>query len=154
MRFRKLRIAWSVGFGLLAALLIVLWVRSYYSEDFLNIQLPARTFSVWQLRGNSVLTTTASPGPLKVSTNSVSANSPIVSTKGAPQNRIGLGFSGVTYRGGFFVTFPNWFPVMVSATFAVAMWFGTIPRRFSLRTLLTATTLVAVVLGLIVAIAR
>ena len=29
MRYRKLRIAWSVGCGLAAVLLIVLWVRSY-----------------------------------------------------------------------------------------------------------------------------
>jgi hypothetical protein len=28
MKFRKLRTAWSVGWGLLAVLLIVLWVRS------------------------------------------------------------------------------------------------------------------------------
>ena len=29
MRFRKLRIAWSVGCGIACVLLIVLWVRSY-----------------------------------------------------------------------------------------------------------------------------
>jgi hypothetical protein len=33
MRFRKLRIAWSVGWGLVAALLTVLWVRSYWQCD-------------------------------------------------------------------------------------------------------------------------
>jgi hypothetical protein len=32
-RFRKLRIAWSVGWGLVAALLIVLWLRSYWTLD-------------------------------------------------------------------------------------------------------------------------
>ena len=30
MRFRKLRIAWSVAWGVVAVLLIVLWVRSYW----------------------------------------------------------------------------------------------------------------------------
>jgi hypothetical protein len=30
MRFRKLRIAWSVFWGLNGVLLIVLWVRSYW----------------------------------------------------------------------------------------------------------------------------
>ena len=29
MRFRKLRIAWSVACGIACVLLIVLWVRSY-----------------------------------------------------------------------------------------------------------------------------
>ena len=33
MRFRKLRIAWSVAWGVLALLLIVLWVRSYWFFD-------------------------------------------------------------------------------------------------------------------------
>src|SRR4051812_38849637 len=33
MRFRKLRIAWSVGWGLASVLLIVLWVRSYLFLD-------------------------------------------------------------------------------------------------------------------------
>ncbi len=33
MRFRKLRIAWSVGCGVLCLLLIVLWVRSYWRLD-------------------------------------------------------------------------------------------------------------------------
>src|SRR3954466_10399403 len=32
MRFRKLRIAWSAGWGLACVLLIVLWVRSYGRE--------------------------------------------------------------------------------------------------------------------------
>jgi hypothetical protein len=33
MRFRKLRIAWSVAWGISCALLIVLWVRSYWWYD-------------------------------------------------------------------------------------------------------------------------
>jgi len=33
MRFRKLRIAWSVGCGLACVLLIALWVRSYWLID-------------------------------------------------------------------------------------------------------------------------
>src|ERR1700741_5475233 len=33
MRYRKLRIAWSVGGGVLCLLLIVLWVRSYSIAD-------------------------------------------------------------------------------------------------------------------------
>src|SRR4051795_652243 len=35
MRFRKLRIAWSVFWGVACVLLIVLWVRSYsWNEEF------------------------------------------------------------------------------------------------------------------------
>src|ERR1041385_2708148 len=36
MRFRKLRIAWSVVWGLACVLLIVLWVRSYWRGDYLQ----------------------------------------------------------------------------------------------------------------------
>jgi hypothetical protein len=43
---------------------------------------------------------------------------------------------------------PHWFPVLLFATFAAIPWL--VPRRFSLRTLLIATTLVAAVLGLAV----
>jgi hypothetical protein len=44
------------------------------------------------------------------------------------------------------IVFPHWLPVLQCATFAAVPWI----RRFSLRTLLIATTLIAVVLGLIV----
>src|SRR5262245_26842294 len=33
-----LRIAWSVGFGVLCLLLIALWVRSYYTKDILLLR--------------------------------------------------------------------------------------------------------------------
>ena len=46
--------------------------------------------------------------------------------------------------GGFVV--PHWFGVLLFAALAVVPWI----RRFSLRTLLIATTLVAVALGLII----
>src|SRR4051812_11045209 len=36
MRYRKLRIAWSVCWGLACVLLIVLWVRSYRVIDVIN----------------------------------------------------------------------------------------------------------------------
>jgi hypothetical protein len=46
---------------------------------------------------------------------------------------------------------PHWFPVLLLATLATAPW---LRRRFSLRTLLIATTLVAVGLGVVVYAAR
>src|SRR5688572_24972679 len=36
MRFRKLRIAWSVAWGIACLLLIVLWMRSYWYIDYMN----------------------------------------------------------------------------------------------------------------------
>jgi hypothetical protein len=36
MRLRKLRIAWSVVWGAIAVLLIVLWLRSYYRTEYVE----------------------------------------------------------------------------------------------------------------------
>ena len=55
-----------------------------------------------------------------------------------------------TYR----VNSPHWFLVMDAALLALLPWVRHLRWRFSLRTLLIATTLVAVVLGLIVYFAR
>jgi hypothetical protein len=55
---------------------------------------------------------------------------------------------GVTLRA---VQLPHWFLVVLTAAFTVIRW---MKWRFSLRTLLIATTLVAVALGAIVLAAR
>jgi hypothetical protein len=47
--------------------------------------------------------------------------------------------------------FPHWIVVIVSGAVAIMPW---LRWRFSLRTLLIATTVVAVVLGLIVYVSR
>jgi hypothetical protein len=49
---------------------------------------------------------------------------------------------------GYYVSMPYWFPVLFSVTLATLLWLPV--KRFSLRTLLIATTLVAVGLGIIV----
>src|SRR5262245_63247163 len=51
MRFRKLRIAWSVAWGVVAVLLIVLWMRSYTWLD----QSVVRVSSTYHLMVNSQL---------------------------------------------------------------------------------------------------
>jgi hypothetical protein len=37
MKHRKLRIAWSVAWGIAAVLLIVLWARTYQHVDMLSV---------------------------------------------------------------------------------------------------------------------
>src|SRR5262245_50076384 len=54
MRFRKLRIAWSVGCGVLCVLLIVMWVRSYWWADSYTIQINQTWFGCSDLRGSIV----------------------------------------------------------------------------------------------------
>jgi uncharacterized membrane protein YgaE (UPF0421/DUF939 family) len=79
MRFRKLRIAWSVVWGSAAVLLLAEWVRSYWTSDL----------------------------------------------------------------------YVYWVAILLIAALATTSWFEWSPR-FSLRTLLIATTLIALVLGAIV----
>ena len=52
------------------------------------------------------------------------------------------------------IHFPHWLTVLVCCAVSGVPWLGYVPRRFSLSTLLVATTLVAVVLGLVVWLSR
>src|SRR3954451_3787256 len=52
LRFRKLRIAWSVFWGLACVLLILFWVRSYWRID--NIRFPilqTNLVGAWSIQG-------------------------------------------------------------------------------------------------------
>ena len=161
MRFRNLRIAWSVVWALFAVLLIVLWVRSCWWEDLIVTTRFAQIINIASTRGRlEFIGNEAFPGwgsppttirhiPVEEQPDLWEVNSKIA--------RRALGF-GVIYRpkdSSFAVpltalSIPFWFLVLLSTFFAVATWYRGIPRKFSLRTLLIATTLLAVVLGLIV----
>src|SRR5689334_13942796 len=51
MKFRKLRIAWSVVWGLAAVLLIALWARSYWRRDVLEGTICSRDFALESAEG-------------------------------------------------------------------------------------------------------
>jgi hypothetical protein len=55
MSFRKLRIAWSAGWGLLTVLLVVLWVRSYYWFDVVRLDPVYKAYSVGGQSGSGCL---------------------------------------------------------------------------------------------------
>jgi len=147
MRFRKLRIAWSAGWGIAAALFVVLWVRSYWAD-----------ISATRLSSSSVMT-------------SVGANAGRVyclQLDLASRRAAGIPFRShgwelavdpdlkVETSPGFawnstplvdIIQAPAWFVALVVAVLATIPWAST---RFSLRTLLIVTTVVAVVLGAII----
>src|SRR5690348_2515574 len=50
MRFRKLRIGWSVVWGVLAVLLGVFWVRSFWWRESVVYRDPPR---IWAVAGNN-----------------------------------------------------------------------------------------------------
>ena len=162
-RFRKLRIAWTVGWGIVCLLLIALWVRSGWRQDGLGGLLPGnRSFSLSSAYGrvryatfdkafeNSF--TGIRPADWFVTTRLIEGppNLKLVNT---PLRDLGLGFAGSSDQYGIVVVFPIWAPVLMFATLGAAPWIGW-SNRFSLRTLLAAMTLVAVGLGAIVRAVR
>jgi hypothetical protein len=142
MRFRKLRIAWSVFWGLACVLLIVFWVRSYWCADLL---LVSESKGVVSNHGGVRMCAfnLASPTPQWVI--SFTGNVEI----GPSPNYSMLGFSYFESPSSLLdrIRVPHWFLIVLSVVIGTTPW---IRYRFSLRTLLIVTTLVAILLGAIV----
>jgi hypothetical protein len=158
MRFRKLRIAFSALCGLAAVLLLVLWVRSYWTAG-----------AVGRVNGNSACTIGSNHGIVyfvydmqphrPVSSpwwaQHTSTIAPAVDPTWSyfqigvvdyPPYTLELHVLGDLATG----TVPDFLLVGLCTAAGAAPWIW--PKRFTLRTLLIVTTLVAIVLGLIVAV--
>jgi hypothetical protein len=147
MRFRKLRIAWSVASGVVAVLLIVLWVRSYWKWDGVTCFRGSRSFGIESERGRVLPYSQALP---QQSVKWLLFSNDI---GGATPQSTHPAFRLVSYPGYFSVCIPYWFLTAITAVLAATPWLPWWSNRFSLRTLLIATTLLAVVLGLAVWVA-
>lgn len=144
---RPLRIAVSVFFAALCIAILALWVRSERTWDSL------RWHSGWSLG------ITSFDGRFQLVLNSGYGNSSDPK-RGFTYSTIPSNFTGWPEQSGFkrfgfrtgtgasghrFCEFPYWLPALLTACMAAVPGI-----RFNLRTLLAATTLVAVVLGLAV----
>jgi hypothetical protein len=156
---RSLQIAISVVCGIACVLLIALWVRSYWWWDTAYFPLTTQKMVTVHSKEGSLGVSSYSPSILL---NRRPWRSGIVltgwgywcSALSQPRNTNARMFGGGSDQYYTHVRFPHWFPILlftISAAFAGFPW---IRWRFSLRTLLIATTLVAVVLGLIAWIQR
>jgi len=152
-RFRRLRIAVSVFFGVLAVALCVLWVRSYWFFEYVlcptiatkQIELVSYAGRVgaailsgrenrpfgWGLASNRIVPDGDADARWARNAESMFSHLADASVLKFNAQRISL---------------PYWRIVGVAAGFAAFPW---IRLRFSLRTLLIAMTLFAVVLGLV-----
>ena len=146
MKLRKLRIAFSVTCLIAAVLLIALWVRSYWWDDQLNIPLSdTRVVAPQSFVGTVSFGFCTSPEakfmwPRGLKSQPVSDDIRL--------QRFTFGrVTGIPVRTVAFVRVPHWFLLLLAVALTAAPW---IPGRFTLRTLLVVTTLVAVVLGLAV----
>jgi hypothetical protein len=156
MKHRKLRIAWSMAWGIAAVLVVALWVRSYWLRDRITHNYVGRTYarfgySIDSLRGRcSVLVIKHVPAYSPDRMQYVSWPADDTVSIAFPVGSLActwLGFKWESSPDAFAIIVPYWFPLSAIGVLIAAMW---VPWRFSLRTLLIATTLVAVGLGLIV----
>jgi hypothetical protein len=141
-----LRIAFSTVCAILCLLLIVLWARSFWRinsvESFGNelridsdrgeLILSGNTQTIW-----TDLEWDWEERPVNVSDQSYRMTH--------------LGFFYQRRPNRFWLVIPYWFPVAISAASAAAPWIHW-SKRFSLRTLLVATTLVALLLATLAAL--
>jgi hypothetical protein len=143
MKFRKLRIAWSVGWGLFALLLCLLWVRSYWWLNQAQYKL-SNTESLVVLSAGGTVSAAAMGSRAPIVSSFYSA--PITDAEIESYQRIRWQFTFSRFNKELRV--PTWFAVLVCGSIVAIPWLPV--KRFSLRTLLIVTTLVAVVLGLVV----
>ena len=149
---RYFRITWTVFCVIACVLLIALWVRSY--EHYEQITNSRGECIVESWRGRLWIFS----GPLRSLGNGLHTFSLSGSEYEDISQRLKMrpldtfGFNAqVTPIG---ICFPHWFASSVLLAFAALPWIRHLKWRFSLQTLLIATTLVAVVLGLIVWLSR
>src|SRR5262245_16886677 len=157
---RLLRIAFSVVCGIACVLVIVVWWRAYHYSDFAGWTFGGQRFTANSEYGRLLLAwrATSSGKPLQgFSSRPVDSRSPgtvlIKRKMREKENVLGIYIRRDTTPAGVVgtvgISFPHGYLVVAVAALAAIPW---IRWRFSLRTLLFATALVAVVLGLIFAI--
>jgi hypothetical protein len=139
---RYLRILWTVFCGIVCVLLIVLWVRSYWWHDILQLGDGRAVASCL----GTVHACVVSVGP-GLEPRWILTGSQLLKPATQKYSCLGIGFSPGKFWPG--VVIPDWLPTLLFATLAAAPWIRW-SKRFSIRTLLIATTLIAVVLGVIV----
>jgi hypothetical protein len=157
MRFRKLRNAWSVGCAIACVLLIVLWVRSYWrSYDAFGPMSKSRAVVLSSHQGRlSVIVQ-----QIEIPMWHFGRNSRAEQLAGTSSASVGRTFARLfvirftSQKKSSGVSLAYTYPVLLTCALAVVPWIRHLHWRFTLRTLLIATTLVAVVLGLIVYVAR
>jgi hypothetical protein len=144
MRFRKLRIAWSVWWGIVAVLLIVLWAKSEWCADCIDHTKNGVTTKIAAAYGFVVIEQTDF-------TSVVPQNIPDEDWQHRSRYPVSDWHTFQFHRDRIQtqIQTPIWIPLGIAIGMTVIPWTVRF-KRFSLRTLLMATTLVAVVLGIIV----
>jgi hypothetical protein len=147
---RRVRITVSVCFGVLTVALCVLWMRSYVRQDFVHCPMMhgARTLHLNSYQGRLSV---AYEFPKQDSRGLFLPGWGVLSTPAreiAPQKTAPPQFDFESAQSELWILIPFWLPVALVGTLSVATGFRAL-HRFSHRTLLAITTLVAGALGLV-----
>jgi hypothetical protein len=154
MRFLKLRIAWSVGWLIACVLLCVLWVRSYWKSDSLVGNRGANWVSIYHLIGEIHYSVLMPAAGISLPIASWHTDHRDINEENLQPNeqfrqtchRL-LGVRWQVFGNGYHFALSYWLAILLVGAIATLPW---VHWKFSLRSLLIATTLVALVLGLIV----
>jgi hypothetical protein len=154
MKHRKLRIAWSTVCATLCLFVLALWIRSYYCWDVFNIPVTPFASQAGSAQGTLYIFENQRLGQFLPVPWSIRSFSVVYQDRQIEKDFGGnfqgtLGFGEINGRLVTVYCAPHWFAALILALVSRLPWV-TWNSRFSLRTLLVATTLVAVVLGLIV----
>jgi hypothetical protein len=151
MRFRKLRITFSATCLIACMLLIVLWVRSYWVFNTVQyLAAGSQGYGIVSDRGR--LTIDKFDLPQNRVNRYYNDSRWFVRHESTgewpPASNWRIVDQASPYRATK-VTVPYWFPLLLAAAISAIALRIPRPRRFSLRTLLIATMLVALLLGAI-----
>jgi hypothetical protein len=152
---RYLRMAFSAFCGMCCVLAIVLWVRSYWRYDSFSAIYGASTFDISSNYGELHWFTTELGNPARTNWQLIvqpaRPSGLYIETK-AISVQHAWGITWGTFGNGAQAGVHIWLVVLGCLILAGVPWvpLHRIPQRFSLRTLLIGTTIVAVGLGLIV----
>jgi hypothetical protein len=134
--------------GIVCLLLIVLWVRSYWWQDLIigNISPHINGLNLssesGQIKYTDVRRSDIAPSQFAILSR---RRDEIFHVPSGFDTKVVAEFGVSLVPASWSIAAPHWFVALISVGLGSLPWF----RRFSLRTLLIATTLVAVVLGLI-----
>jgi hypothetical protein len=149
MRFRKLRIAWSVVWGTAVVLLIALWVRSYKVSELFRHGNGTTVIHIQTYRGEFGIAHWALAQPIswrhiveRIDESFAVRLFPSIEDQ-SPLSYVGIRWETIGAMHFFAIRYYS--VVTLTVALVILPW---LPWHFSIRTLLIATTLVAVVLGL------
>jgi hypothetical protein len=151
MKYRKLRIAWSVLCGFLCLLLIGLWERSYWWIDGVSGNRGRHYVYCDMHSGRAsfariVPTGQFPPDPWRAFSRPIHDSDLEAAANSSSGSHRLLGFQWKVFGNGWRAAVPFWFPTFLCGALAALPW---LRWQFSLRTLLIGITVVAALLGLV-----